>query len=350
MPLHSRGISQDLAAICNRDFNQWHHVSFLIEWNAPLFCSKCGCCSTSSLRNYISAISTCLIVSLSVCRAAEASRERNAIVSFSKLSCSIILFFFPLFLRRTTDCGSERWPPWRPRTPPPWWARPWEKRAWAPASWRCASSSSSSESSLASWPCRDTNRQSTVTEERMACSGRRVSNTANRGKSSGSMLISLSFFFLSFFFFEKKKQTHEAISRWFVRMERNVVRFKKNKKNKCPEFNSGRFHHRSDHDSNHHRRAVLSVLPSFLNDLPKVAPVFSLVVCGNGFVLAECLKSLTDYLLILYVFWVVTLPLCETSHAPLLKCLRDLFLVCLFCLFCSSQRGETHVISTRLFV
>lgn len=71
-------------------------VSFLTELNAPLFCSKCGCCSTSSPRRYISAISTCLIVSLSVCRAAEASRERNAIVSFSKLSCSIILFFFSL--------------------------------------------------------------------------------------------------------------------------------------------------------------------------------------------------------------------------------------------------------------
>lgn len=45
-----------------------------------------------------------------------------------------------------------------------------------------------------------------------------------------------------------------------------------------------------------------SILPSFLNDLPQVALVFSLVVCGNGFALAECLESLTDYLLILYVF------------------------------------------------
>lgn len=119
------------------------------------------------------------------------------------------------------------------------------------------------------------------------------------------MLISLSFFF-SFFFFEKKKPS-EAISPWFVRMERNIVRLKiKQTKAGDPGFSSGCFHHRSDRDGNHRRRAVLSVhlsfLPSFLNDLPQVAPVFSLVVCGNGSALAECLQSLTDYLLILSVF------------------------------------------------
>lgn len=87
-------------------------------------------------------------------------------------------------------------------------------------------------------------------------------------------------------------------------MERNVVWFKKKQKNKRQRLQSSTLDVSIAGLIMTVITAVELFFPSILPSLMifrKLHRFFSLVVCGNGFVLAECLESLTDYLLILYV-------------------------------------------------
>lgn len=195
-----------------------HAVAPLQMWLLPL-------CGISSLLHYVNMSFTChggsfcLFVNEQRCDRGPLCviivESVFPLKPLGMLSCFDSCPFFSG--RRTMDCGRERWPLWPPRTLLPWWARPWGKRVWAPVSWHSACSSLSLESSLASWPCRDTDRQSTVIDERLACSGRRVSNTATGG---GLLGLCWFLFLFSFFFFFKKKQNirqyHDGLSGWKI--------------------------------------------------------------------------------------------------------------------------------------